>query len=145
MIYFIRHGATDWNENLNKDGIKEPKCQGIVDLDINEKGVNQAKETAEQLKGIKFDRVICSPLKRAKQTVDIIYNGKVPVIIDERLIERDFGEFEGLTRKEFDFDGFWNETSKMAYQRAESLANLKDRVFELLNELKQNPDEIFTL
>jgi len=141
MIYFIRHGSTDWNENLNKDGIKEPRCQWIVDLDINEKGKEQARETAKQLDGIKFDRVICSPLKRAKQTIDIIYNGKIPVVIDERLIERDFGEFEGLTRKEFDFDGFWNINSRTNYVRAESLESLKQRVFSLLNELKENPNE----
>lgn len=141
MIYFIRHGSTDWNENLNKDGIKDPRCQGVVDLDINEKGIKQAKETGEKLKGIKFDRVICSPLKRVKQTIDIIYKGKVSIIIDERLIERDFGEFEGLTRKEFDFDGFWNANSKEKYIKAESLENLKERVFSLLNELKENPDE----
>ena len=108
MIYFVRHGSTDWNENKNEKGIKDPKCQGRADLDLNQKGISQALQTAEQLKGIKFDRVICSPLKRAKQTLEIIYSGNRPVEIDERVIERDFGEFEGLTRAEFDFNGFWN-------------------------------------
>ena len=88
MIYFVRHGATDWNENKNTQGQKDPKCQGRADLDLNEKGVEQAKQTAEKLKGIKFDRVICSPLKRAKQTLDIIYTGETPVELDERVIER---------------------------------------------------------
>ena len=30
MIYFLRHGSTDWNENLNSDGEKDPRCQEDV-------------------------------------------------------------------------------------------------------------------
>ena len=141
MIYFVRHGSTDWNENINAQGQKAPKCQGRADLDLNEKGVLQAQKTAEQLIGIKFDRVICSPLKRAKQTLEIIYSGNSHVEIDERVIERDFGEFEGLTRAEFDFAGFWNANSKQKYRTAESIKDVERRVFALLEELKENPNQ----
>ena len=141
MIYFVRHGSTDWNENKNAQGQKDPKCQGRADLDLNEKGVEQARQTAEKLKGIKFDRVICSPLKRAKQTLDIIYTGETSIESDERVIERDFGEFEGLTRAEFDFAGFWNANSKQKYRTAESIQGVKKRVFELIEELKENPNQ----
>ena len=141
MIYFVRHGSTDWNDNINAQGQKEPKCQGRVDLDLNEKGVSQAKQTAEKLRGIKFDRVICSPLKRAKQTLDIIYKGEVSVEFDERVIERDFGEFEGLTREEFDFVDFWNVNSKQEFKIAESIKDVEKRVFALLEELKKKPNQ----
>ena len=110
-------------------------------MDLNEKGIAQAKQTAEKLREIKFDRVICSPLKRAKQTLDIIYNGETTVEIDERVIERDFGEFEGLTRAEFDFAGFWNVNSKQKYRIAESIQDVEKRVFELIEELKENPSQ----
>ena len=138
MLYFVRHGATDWNENKNEQGEKDPRCQGRADLDLNEKGISQAKQTAEQLKGIKFDRVICSPLKRAKQTLDIIYAGKKTVEFDERVIERDFGEFEGLTRTEFDFYGFWNVNSEQQYKTAETINDVENRVFALLKELEKD-------
>ncbi len=141
MIYFVRHGATDWNENRNAFGEKDPKCQGRVDLPLNKKGVNEAEQTALELKGIKFDRVLCSPLLRAKQTCEIIYHGKTPVEIDERLIERDFGEFEGLTRKEFDFAGYWNANGNQKFVKAESIKDVEKRVFDLLNELNQHPNE----
>ena len=49
MIYFVRHGSTDWNENKNSQGIKEPKCQGRVDLELNEKGISQAKDLRARL------------------------------------------------------------------------------------------------
>ena len=141
MIYFVRHGSTDWNENVNAQGVKEPKCQGRANLDINAKGILQAEQTAQQLKNVKFDRVICSPLKRARQTLEIIYHGDIPIQIDERVIERDFGEFEGLNRAEFDFNGFWNINSNQKFERAESIKDVEVRVISLLNELKENPNK----
>ncbi len=141
MIYFVRHGATDWNDNLDENGKKDPKCQGRVDLPLNENGIEQAKLTAQNLKGKRFDRVICSPLKRARQTCDIIYDGDTPVEIDERIIERDFGEFEGLTRTEFDFSGFWNLNSNQNFEKAESIKQVEERVFSLLHDLEKNPNQ----
>lgn len=141
MIYFVRHGATNWNDNLDSNGNRSPKCQGRCDIPLNERGIKQAKETAQFLKGKKFKRVICSPLLRARQTCEIIYHGAIKVEYDDRVIERDFGEFEGLTRSEFDFYGFWNEKTRKKYKRAESLKDVKLRAYSLLKELRQNPDE----
>lgn len=115
MIYFVRHGSTDWNDHKDINGKKDPKCQGRVNLPLNELGVRQAQQTAVELESKKFDRVICSSLLRAKQTCDIIYSGKTKVEIDDRIIERDFGEFEGLCRGEFDFNGFWNSNSNQKF------------------------------
>lgn len=140
MIYFVRHGSTDWNENKDANGNKDPKCQGRVDLKLNRTGIDQALTTAETLKGKHFDRVICSPLIRAKQTCDLIYHGNKPVEIDERIIERDFGEFEGKTRGEFDFKGFWNINSNQNFEKAENIFDVERRVFSLLDELKETPN-----
>lgn len=141
MIYFVRHGSTDWNEHINELGEKAPKCQGRANLDLNAKGIKQAIETAKSLKGIEFDRVICSPLDRAIQTCKILYDGNKPIEIDERVIERDFGEFEGLTRNEFPFLEFWNAFDKKEYKLAESLDQVRARVFNLLDELMKKPNE----
>ncbi len=141
MIYFIRHGSTDWNENKDELGNINPKCQGRVDIPLNELGIAQAKKAAETLKGKHFDRVICSPLKRAKQTCDIVYQGNTPVEIDERLTERDFGEFEGKTRTEFDFYGFWNANANQKFEKAESIEDVKTRVMDLVRELAKNPEQ----
>ena len=143
MLFFVRHGSTNWNENKNKLGQKDPRCQGRVDLALNELGIRQAQETALVLKGKKFSRVLCSPLLRARQTCEIIYNSGegTSVEIEDRLIERDFGEFEGLTRSEFDFEGFWNINSNQHFDKAESIKDVEKRVFALLEELKQRPDK----
>lgn len=141
MIYFVRHGLTDWNENIDENGKRNPKLQGRADIPLNERGVAQAFEVSENLKNIDFSRVICSPLTRARQTCEIIYTGTKPIELDERIIERDFGEFEGLTRTQFDFKSFCNEYVSPKLVRAESISDVKKRVFNLLDELKKSENE----
>ncbi|MBR1925468.1 MAG: histidine phosphatase family protein [Clostridia bacterium] len=139
MIYFVRHGATSWNENVDENGNKNPRYQGRKDLSLNEKGISQAKEVAQKLQGINFDEVFCSPLKRAKETCEIIYDDNI--IFDDRIIERDFGELTGKTKKDFDYAGFWNLSGKQDYQGAETIKDVEKRVFDFLDELKQDSDK----
>lgn len=94
MLYIVRHGQTDWN--------KEGRNQGRTNIDINEKGIEQAEEIKEKLKDIKFDIVFSSPLERAYHTAKIITDNEI--IIDERLIERNNGEIEGKLREEYQVD-----------------------------------------
>ncbi len=90
-IYLIRHGQTDWN---NKGLI-----QGHTDNKLNKVGKNQAKEISSKLKGIKIDKVFCSPLSRAEETLNII-KSQIGIDLDnivmDGIIERDFGELEAM-------------------------------------------------
>ncbi len=90
MIYIVRHGQTDWNI--------EGRYQGRIDIELNEKGIEQAYKIHDELKNIKFDLVFSSPLKRAYKTAKIICNNNI--IKDERLIERCNGELEGKLKSE---------------------------------------------
>ena len=63
-LYITRHGQTDGNVYKIMDGIR--------DIDLNEKGIEQAKKTRDNLKDVKFDLIICSPLIRTKHTMEII-------------------------------------------------------------------------
>ena len=89
MIYLIRHGQTALNH--------ANALQGRSDLPLNENGERQAKEAGEALQrmGVVFDAVYSSPLIRAQQTARLIA-GDAPMRIDERLIEMDYGPYEGL-------------------------------------------------
>ncbi len=87
MIYIIRHGKTE----LNRANV----LQGRSDCPLNEEGVLQARAAAETLRGISFSYVFSSPLLRALQTAEIVAPGIAPVV-DERLIEMDYGPYEGL-------------------------------------------------
>lgn len=126
-IYVTRHGQTDWN--------LEGKTQGRVDIELNEVGIKQAKQTKEKLKNIDIELIICSPLKRAKKTAEIINEGRnIPIIYDEEIMERDFGEFEGEKIK---FDEFWDYNLKPKYQRAETIKEIIDRISNFLDRIKE--------
>ena len=86
MLYIIRHGQTEMNSRH--------VLQGRSDFALNEAGFAQAKEAAERLRGVRFDRVYSSPLRRAVQTAEQIAPG-AEILLDERLIEMDYGPYEG--------------------------------------------------
>ena len=87
MLYIIRHGQTDMNARR--------VLQSRTDLPLNAIGVEQAKEAAARLKDIPFRKVYSSPLLRAVQTAELAAPG-IPVTVDERLIEMDYGPYEGM-------------------------------------------------
>ncbi|MBR3555065.1 MAG: histidine phosphatase family protein [Oscillospiraceae bacterium] len=87
MLYIIRHGQTEMNARH--------VLQSRSDHPLNETGIRQAREAAQRLKGVVFRRVYSSPLQRAVQTARLLAPG-LPVTVDERLIEMDYGPYEGM-------------------------------------------------
>ncbi len=89
MLYIIRHGKTDWNN--------ERKLQGRTDIPLNEEGIEMARRARDEYRNVPFDICYCSPLKRARQTADILLEGRnIPIITDDRLLEMSFGIYEGM-------------------------------------------------
>ena len=130
-LYVVRHGQTPWNV--------EKKMQGSADIPLNEKGIEQAYETKNNLKGKKIDFIISSPLIRAKQTADIINEERnLPIIYDERLTERYYGEFEGVSKQTFDYNSFWAYEKNMKYEKAENIQDFFNRINEFVEDLKSN-------
>ena len=128
MIYITRHGQTDWN------GLK--KVMGRCDEPLNENGLRQASETRDNLLNTDIDLIICSPLQRARQTAEIINKDRnIPIIYDERIIERDFGEFEGEQTKDFDFNGYWDYYKNKQYQSAENIQVFFKRIYDFLEDI----------
>ena len=90
-LYIARHGETTWNV-LNK------VC-GRPDVELTEKGRQQAMELAEKVKGKGITRMLVSPLQRARMTAQLANTYiQVPMEIEERIIEHSFGEMEGMRR-----------------------------------------------
>lgn len=92
-IFLLRHGETQWNAEGNK------YC-GRTDIPLTEKGIAQAQTVRGQLRDVSFEAIYSSPLKRAFHTAQIAGREK-QVIIDDRLIEADFGSWEGKTKETF--------------------------------------------
>jgi len=94
-IGWIRHGITEWN-TLGK-------IQGTTDIPLSPEGVRQARRLADRLAGdeVYWQGVVSSDLQRAAQTAKIVaHRLEIPVLQDERLRERSFGEAEGTTLEE---------------------------------------------
>lgn len=100
ILYFARHGQTDWNA--------QNRFQGQRDIPINATGRGQARRSGEQLKGLLDDPNNCdyvaSPLSRTRETMEIIRQTLgLPVRgydTDARLMEVSYGAWEGFTTHE---------------------------------------------
>lgn len=97
-IYLLRHGETDWN--------RKGLLQGHTDISLNENGRLQVNDTVKKLSGlaIGMDYIVSSPLKRALESAEIAASGlnypKEKIVVEGLLMERGFGEGEGLSIEE---------------------------------------------
>lgn len=137
-IVFIRHGQTD----VNKDG----RIQGAtVDAELNETGRAYAKKAAANFDEKQFDVVYSSPMKRAVETAQIFTKGKKELKLDKRLLEFDFGDWDGkkmsdLAKKYPDAVDPWGKitSSYIKYAKnGESYADLEKRCQDFLAEMEQ--------
>ncbi len=95
-LYATRHGQTEWNA---KDIIL-----GRTDIPLSDEGIRQAQQLADKAADLSLGRIISSPMKRAMQTAQIVAEKTgLTVQTDERLIEWDYGIFEGKSRYLEDF------------------------------------------
>lgn len=95
-VVLLRHGESIWN--------KENKFTGWTDVDLSEKGVDEALSAAASLKkeGFAFDSAFTSVLKRAIRTLWIVLDDMdlmwIPVYNSWRLNERHYGALQGLNK-----------------------------------------------
>lgn len=137
-IYVIRHGQTE--ENLRGT------YYGALDCGLTDLGREQAKALGTRLKNIKFDKIYCSDLKRADETLRYITKN-TNICIDKRIRERNFGIFEGKTFKEIEEEFekecvAWNEDWK-AFRPldGESFLDSYKRVEAFMENLKEESGE----
>lgn len=88
-ITTIRHGQTAYNV--------ERRYAGSIDVPLNEKGIEDAKNAARRLTDYEFDIVVTSGLKRAFQTAELLVAERnLQIIRNELCNERDYGKMQGL-------------------------------------------------
>ena len=127
-IYIVRHGETEMGKN---------RVFASVEEQLNENGINQAINVGKELKNFNIDMVYCSPIKRAKHTLELFaLNKNIPVFIENRLKERDMGLYEKVSFDDIDWDEFWGYNSEQKYLELEPMKSVYKRVGEFLNELK---------
>lgn len=141
-LYFVRHGETEKNKS---------KCYyGSLDVELTEKGVLQAKKAGELLKDIKFQKIYVSEKKRAIKTAEILLESKkYNLIVDGRINERDFGEFEGKGHEELkelypkEWAAWCEDWKNVSPPGGENYVELYERVKSFMDDiLKLNEDNI---
>ena len=133
-ITVVRHGETDWNVSRQLQGRQNSK--------LTANGLKQAQLTAEALKGIAFDALYTSDLKRALETTEIINQyHNLEIQIDKSLAERNFGVMEGLTSEELKekypeiYSNYLARKEDFQIPGGESLISFMDRVKQSLENI----------
>lgn len=135
-LLLVRHGEVDANIQY--------RFLGRRDDPLNATGERQAELLATLFEEIAVDLVLCSPLARTRRTAEAIAGAAgVAAQPEERLIELDFGRWEGLTREQAAGLGpdegallaAWDADPGRAAPGGESLAAVQRRVVDLAEEL----------
>ncbi len=126
-IYFAAHATTIDNENKIASGWK--------DVELSQSGIQQAKEMKNNFKNIKIDLICCSDLKRAVDSVKIAFDDTIPVIIDKRLRELNYGDFNGKSSKIV--GKMKKERIKEPFSSGESYKQAMERTHEFYKEIKE--------
>jgi 2,3-bisphosphoglycerate-dependent phosphoglycerate mutase len=133
LLVLVRHGQSEWNlKNL---------FTGWRDVDLTDVGVKEAREAGQKLQaqGLGFDIAFTSALKRAQRTLDLVLEtmaiGGIPVIKDQALNERDYGDLSGLNKDEARKK--WGDEQVLKWRRSYDIQppggeSLKDTVARVL-------------
>src|SRR3954452_13136651 len=87
-IVLVRHGQTEWS--------RDHRHTGRTDVPLTDEGRGQAEAVGRWLSGRVFDRVLTSPLSRARETCELAGFGERAELRDD-LMEWDYGDYDGLT------------------------------------------------
>lgn len=130
-LYLVRHGETIWN--------REGRYYGHSDVPLAESGIRQARRLGQFLQTIPFDKVISSPLQRAADTAQLLT--EQAIVTDHRLMEQNFGLFEGKTYREL-CEKFpaelqhWNERyEEYCLPQGESFSMVRERIDDFTKDL----------
>ena len=132
LLVLVRHGQSEWNlKNL---------FTGWKDVDLTAAGIAEARAAGRKLKGegLSFDVAYTSALKRAQRTLDLMLEEmglKVPIVRDQALNERDYGDLVGMNKD--DARKKWGEEQVHIWRRSYDVPppggeSLKDTVARAL-------------
>lgn len=134
-IFVFRHGQSTYNRDNMFTGWHDP--------DLTDKGIAECEQVAEKLRGVMPTRAYTSDQKRAQHTLYVVLGekkDKVPIVVDARIKERDYGELNGKdkaeTQKKFPNEyPLWHRSYDVPPPKGESIKDVEKRVLSFLNEL----------
>jgi broad specificity phosphatase PhoE len=131
-IYLIRHGETDWNQDL--------RLMGRLDIPLNEKGKAQMRALAPMLDGCGATRIHASPVLRTVQSADILAESLgLETLHEPRLREMEFGKWEGRPYGELmtlpEFRAYFARPAETRIPDVEDLKSVQARAVDFMRAL----------
>lgn len=126
ITYFV-HGTTTDNQEHISSGWKE--------VDLSELGIKQSKELPSQNTN-NFDAVFCSDLIRAVHSAELSFKDKFPIVIDKRLRECNYGDYNGKPSEIV--ETLQEENINRRFPNGESYDDVKERIQSFLDYIKNN-------
>lgn len=127
ITYFV-HGTTVDNQNN--------VSSGWHDAELSELGRKQSQELKDQVKDKAFDVVFCSDLKRAVESAELTFKGVVPIIVDARLRECNYGKFNAKPSDVV--EPMQEKCVSERFPEGESYEDVKTRVADFLSMLEKD-------
>ncbi|MCT4590951.1 MAG: alpha-ribazole phosphatase [Carboxylicivirga sp.] len=131
-LWLIRHTTPEVEQGI---------CYGQLDLEVNGNFDQESKEIKTFLSNTSFDKIYSSPLKRCHKLAQRLFDDE-EIIIDERLKEINFGEWEGLMWKDIKREALDNWGNDFIHQKppqGESFGELIDRVNQFIEATENTP------
>ena len=138
-IYLVRHGPTEYNE--------QRRWQGQIDIPLSVAGKALVQAVGNFLKSqdLRRDHIYSSPLSRAIETARAIADDDSRILIDDRLIEIDLGEYDGRYEDDIEqqigtqqYDLWRKNNFRTAAPGGETFDQLRNRVEEFYSHLVES-------
>ena len=131
-LYLVRHTKVDCPAGV---------CYGQSEIGVNITFEVEKNMLFEKLQNIEFEKIYSSPLKRCAILAEAFTNSPKKVIYDERLMELNFGKWEGKTWNEIEKSEetkhWFNDYLNTPCPGGESYTDLLKRVQNFINNLKK--------
>jgi 2,3-bisphosphoglycerate-dependent phosphoglycerate mutase len=123
-LLLIRHGRTE----ANATGVLAGRTPGVA---LDEVGRATTEALSERLAGVNIARVVSSPLERTRETAAILFKQAENIELEDRLIECDYGDWQGSKLSELAVHELWpivqQRPDEMIFPNGESMTNMASR------------------
>ena len=130
-LLLIRHGRTA----ANAEGILAGRTPGVV---LDEVGRDTIKALAIRLKEVKVAQVVVSPLERTQETAGLLFDASMPTALDDRLLECDYGTWQGMKLSELMTNELWptvqQRPDEMIFPDGEAMNDMAARASSAMRE-----------
>ncbi len=137
IVLLVRHGQNDY--------IGKRLAGRLPGVHLNDEGQRQAQTLAQALKELPIKSIYSSPLERAVETAQPLADVKsLPILINQALLEVDFGEWTGMTQQEMKSHPLWHTVqtnpAEMRFPGGESFSEAQERITTGLNKIMMQHD-----